>query len=158
MKKLKPARKIRDDGKETQAAIIETAGKLIANQGYDKNFDSREKLYLEVLRQVYTYFWSVTELKELEEKISAEETISMILNLLAEVAQKKGNWKIRVLLRELLSPSDFAKKIVAEEVLPKLNLLTKIFSEYTGLPADSPKLHAKIIGTFAPFYLREKKF
>ena len=96
---VKPVRKTRDDGKERQAAIIETAGKLIAKQGYDKttskqicqelginlaavnyHFDSREKLYLEVLRQVYTYLLSVTELSELEEKnLTAEEKIEKLL-------------------------------------------------------------------------------
>ncbi len=169
---VKPVRKTRDDGKETQAAIIETAGKLIASQGYDKttskqicqelginlaavnyHFDSREKLYLEVLRQVYTYLLSVTELNELEEKnLTAEQKIEKLLNLLEESVKQESNWKIRVWLREILSPSDFVKKIVTEEVLPKLNLMTKIFSEYTGLPANDSKTFALMIGTFAPFF------
>ena len=171
-KNLKPARKTRDDGKETQAAIIETAGKLIASQGYDKttskqicqelginlaavnyHFDSRENLYLEVLRQVYTYLLSVTELNELDEKnLTAEQKIEKLLNLLENAVKQESNWKIRVWLREILSPSDFAKKIVTEEVLPKLNLMTKIFSEYTGLPANDSKTFALMIGTFAPFF------
>ena len=169
---VKPVRKTRDDGKERQAAIIETAGQLIAKQGYDKttskqicqelginlaavnyHFNSRENLYLEVLRQVYTYLLSVTELSELEEKnLTAEEKIEKLLTLLENAVKQESNWKIRVWLREILSPSEFAKKIVTEEVLPKLNLMTKIFSEYTGLSADDPKNFALMIGAVAPFF------
>ena len=96
---------------------------------------------------------SLDELKALEEKnLSAEEKIEKLFDLLIDAVQQENNWKIRVWLRELISPSNFAKKMVAEEVLPKLNLVVKIFCDYTNLTADDSKLHACIINSIAPFF------
>lgn len=171
-KKNKIERTPREDGNETKIAIIETAGQLIAKQGYDKtsskeicqtlkiglaavnyHFGSRENLYREILKKVYKYFLSLDELKELEEKnLSPQEKIEKFFDLLIKAVQEKNNWEIRVWLRELISPSNFAKKMVLEEVLPKLKFLVKIFCDYTNLSADDPKLHACIVSSFSPFF------
>lgn len=172
MKSAKTTRKIRDDGKETRSSIIETAGKLIAFQGYDKttskqicqdlginlaavnyHFDSREKLYTEVLRQVYTCFLNSEKINEIDTvQLTAEEKLEKLLEMLADAVKQKDNWKIRVWLREIISPSDFAKKYVTEEVFPKLGVIMNIFSEYTGLPANDSKTFSLMIGSVAPYF------
>lgn len=160
----------REDGNATKALLIESAGKLIAEQGYEKttsksvcemaganiaavnyHFDSRDSLYVAVLEEVHRYLLNVKELQELEEKnVSAEEKLMFFLDAFILNAWQKECWQVKVWARELINPSPFITHILSNSAIPKLNIVVKIFSEYTGIPKDDPKLYSCILSVMAP--------
>lgn len=50
-----------------------------------------------------------------------------------------------------MNPSPMLEKIFQKEALPKISVIVKIFSEYTGYTADDPRLYSGIITLAAPF-------
>lgn len=170
-KKNSPTREAREDGTATKELLIETAGRLIARQGYDKttskqicetvkanvaainyHFGGREGLYLAVLRRVHQYLLNAEELDALAgTERSAKEKIHLFLDILTKMVQDEENWAIRVWVREIVSPSPLAKQIVSESAAPKLKLIMDILSGYTGFPFDSPELHSALTCVVAPF-------
>lgn len=170
-KSEKIGREARGDGNETKALLIETAGKLIAQKGYEKttskeicevakvnvaainyHFGGRDKLYIAVLERVHEYLLNARELEELEVSTKTpEEKVSYFLDVLTDMVIQRNNWPIRVWIREITSPSGFTKKIVSEKAVPKMELMLSILREYTGLPAESPLLSSCFISVIAPF-------
>lgn len=170
-KKNSPIREAREDGTITKELLVETAGKLIARQGYDKttskqicetakvnvaainyHFGGREGLYLAVLRRDHQYLLNAEELDALAGTgLSAKEKVQLFLDILTKMVQDEENWAIRVWVREIVSPSPLAKQIVSESAAPKLKLLMDILSDYTGFPFDSPKLQSYLTCIVAPF-------
>ena len=50
-----------------------------------------------------------------------------------------------------MNPSPVLEKIFQKEALPKISVIVKIFSEYTGYTVDDPRLYSGIITLAAPF-------
>lgn len=48
-------------------------------------------------------------------------------------------------------PFSCAGKIFQKEALPKISVIVKIFSEYTGYTVDDPRLYSGIITLASPF-------
>ena len=170
--KKNSARESREDGNVTKARLIETAGQLIAKQGYEKttskeicqlskvnlaainyHFGSREGLYRAVLHQVHQQLLSTEELDVLQgEQKSPGEKLEYFLDTLTQMVQHEENWAIRVWIREVTSPSPLAEQVVREEAVPmKLNLLLNLLHEYTGLPLQSSQLQGCLACMLAPF-------
>ncbi|SFB06910.1 CerR family C-terminal domain-containing protein [Selenomonas ruminantium] len=170
--KKNTARESREDGNATKARLIETAGQLIAKQGYEKttskeicqlskvnlaainyHFGSREGLYRAVLHHVHQQLLGTEELDVLQDghKTPAER-LDYFLDVLTEMVQHEENWAIRVWIREIISPSPLAEQVVREESVPvKLNLMLNLLHEYTGLPMQSTQLHGCLACMLAPF-------
>ena len=136
------------DGRETGEKIIECAGQLIAEKGFasvtskeicraagvnlaavNYHFGSRDGLYLAVLENVQQY----------------------LIDFLAGNAFRKNEWQISVWVREVMNPSPVLEKIFQKEALPKISVIVKIFSEYTGYTVDDPRLYSGIITLASPF-------
>ena len=74
-------------------------------------------------------------LQELKEKnVSAEEKLMFFLDAFILNAWQKECWQVKVWARELINPSPFITHILSNSAIPKLNIVVKIFSEYTGIP------------------------
>ena len=159
--------------KETKALIIECAGQLIAKYGYAKvtsksicekskvnmtainyHFGSRDGLYMAVLKEVHKFLINVDELNELYlSNLSAKEKLEAFIDIFVKSSYNEKSWHIKVWTREIVNPSPFINQILSQEGLPKLNIVSKIFSEYTGLQITEPKLYSCILNTMAPFIL-----
>lgn len=170
--KTSALRNARDDGNATKELLIETAGKIIAQKGYEKttskeicersqtniaavnyHFGSREQLYLAVLSKVNEQILSAEELKILQAADkSPQEKLELFLSILEEMVRQEDNWPIRVWIREITAPSALAGKMIREDTLPKLNLLLAILSDYTGLAPDSVELSGCMACLIAPFF------
>ena len=164
-------RAARSDGDATKTALIEAAGKLIAERGFantmgkdicaragtntaaiNYHFGGRDGLYIAVLEEVHRRMMGLNELQALEKKDAApEEKLRLFLDAFVRAAWDEDDWTVRVWMRELLSPSPFIKKIITEQALPKLSVVRRIFSEYTGLSQEDERLYSAIVGTMAPF-------
>ena len=73
------------------------------------------------------------------------------IDFLAGNAFRKNEWQIGVWVREVMNPSPVLEKIFQKEALPKISVIVKIFSEYTGYTVDDPRLYSGIITLASPF-------
>ena len=163
----------KDNIHETKTLIINCAGELIAKYGYAKvtsksicekaevniaainyHFGSRDKLYVEVLREVHEYIINMNELNKLcSANLSAKEKLENFIDIFVENLLEKKKWYIKVWLREIVSSSPFISKILSQDTINKLDTISKIFSEYTGLSVADPKLYSCILIVISPFFM-----
>ena len=163
----------RMDGRETEEKIIKCAGQLIAEKGFasvtskeicraagvnlaavNYHFGSRDGLYLAVLENVQQYLISIHTLTDLyESNLTPRQKIEKCIDFLAGNAFYKIDWQISVWVREVMNPSPAFMEIFRKEGLPKISVLIKMFSEYTGYTPGDPKLYSGLITLFAPFVM-----
>lgn len=171
--KIKAELPLREDGKETRQLIIDCAGKLIAEKGYDKvtskeicqmaqvnmgavnyHFGSRDGLYLVVMQEAHDYLMNLEALQKISQsKVSAKEKVEGFFNLYIANVYGEHNWYLAVWAREVLNPTPFLEELLSRNALPKLTVVLDIFSEYTGLAKDDMRLHTCFFSTIAPFAL-----
>ena len=164
-------RQARSDGDQTRAAIIEAAGILFGEQGYDRttgkaiceraqvnmaainyHFGSRDGLYLAVLKEFHQRMFSIDMLRELLDRdLPPAEKLRILIRQITGYVTDRQHWPMRVWLREVINPSPLWPQIVEENLQPKVDLAFGLMSELTGLPADSPDLKPLLLGTIAPF-------
>ena len=114
MKSIK--KNTREDGAETKARRIQCAGRLIADQGYDRttskdicrlagvnmaavnyHFGSREGLYQAVLDEVYHYVLSPVEIETIYHMdIGPREKLMKLLDLYVKEALFSESWQVKV--------------------------------------------------------------
>lgn len=115
-------------------------------------FGSRDGLYLAVLENVQQYLVGLQQLIDLyESDLAPRQKMEKLIDFLAGNAFRKNEWQISVWVREVMNPSPMLEKIFQKEALPKISVIVKIFSEYTGYTADDPRLCSGIITLAAPF-------
>ncbi len=161
----------RKDGDITRKTLIECAGHLIAKQGYTKttsksicslakanvaainyHFGSRDNLYKAVLEEVHRYLLNIKDLEEIaKDNISAKEKLSLFFDTVAQNMWQDKGWQVKVWAREVIDPSPFIYQILNKNAIPKFLIITKIFSEYTGLSPKNPELYSCMLSTLAPF-------
>lgn len=140
------------DRRETGEKIIECAGQLIAEKGFasvtskeicqaagvnlaavNYHFGSRDGLYLAVLENVQQYLIELQQLIDLyESDLTPRQKMEKFIDFLAGNAFRKNEWQISVWIREVINSSLVLEKIFQKEALPKISVIVKIFSEYTG--------------------------
>ncbi len=128
MKSIK--KNTREDGAETKARLIQCAGRLIADQGYDRttskdicrlagvnmaavnyHFGSREGLYQAVLDEVYHYVLSPVEIETIYHMdIGPREKLMKLLDLYVKEALFSESWQVKVSIRELINPSERGRR------------------------------------------------
>ncbi len=164
-------RQARSDGDQTRAAIIEAAGSLFGEQGYDRttnkaiceraqvnmaainyHFGSRENLYLVVLQEIHQRLLSITMLQELlQQDLPPAEKLRFIFHQLTSYILDRQHWALRIWLRELISPSPLWQQLEHENLQPKAEIIAELLSEVTGLPTDSLASQTVLLSTVSPF-------
>ena len=141
------ARCARVDGEQTRARIIETAGQLMAENGFAQttskricetaninmaainyHFGSREGLYLAVLEDMHN-------------RIIDREFLD---NLAGHV---------RAWAREIVAPSVYFQEVMRRVVAAKFRIIKGIISDMTGIPQDAPELECCLVSALGPFVL-----
>jgi AcrR family transcriptional regulator len=168
----KPAGR-REDGAATRLQMLEAAGAVFAEKGFGRAtgkeiaeragsnsaavnyyFGGIEGLYGEVLVEAhrrllsYEHLLSIAEGKgDPREKLGTliEEVTRTILGPASET------WALRLIAREVLSPSPVFQVLLDQAVLPKKRLLTGIVGEIVGLPAEHPAVSRCCLSLIAPF-------
>ncbi|MGM9569438.1 MAG: TetR/AcrR family transcriptional regulator [Phascolarctobacterium sp.] len=163
----------RGDGLETRAKIIDCAGRLIAQHGFEAttsklicttaqvnmaavnyHFGSRDGLYLAVLKEAHTYLMNLDLLTELENSTEAAETkISQLIDLYINSILRDNSWYVEVWARELLQPSSFFQEVFQGEVVPKLNSVLRLFASYLGITTTDKRLYSCLFTTMSPFVM-----
>lgn len=171
MKSIKKS--TREDGEETKARLIECAGRLIADQGFDRttskdicrlagtnlaavnyHFGSREGLYKAVLDEVYHYVISPVEIDTIYHRnVPPREKLMELLDLYVKEALFSESWQVKVSIRELINPSaifsSFAESYIGRKLTPVLDML----SAYLDIPADDPRVPRAFLTALSPFLI-----
>lgn len=166
-------RPMRGDGEQTRARIIETAGQLMAENGFAQTtsksiceaaqvnlaainyyFGSREGLYIAVLEDVHNRLLNREFLERLaDEAIPAREKMQRILAVLCTGFSAPQQWHMRAWAREIVAPSDYLQDVMRRQVTSKVRIVKNIISEMTGIPSDMPELDCCLISALGPFML-----
>ncbi|MFO1439399.1 MAG: CerR family C-terminal domain-containing protein [Verrucomicrobiaceae bacterium] len=168
--KTQAPRASRTDGEATSTRILETAGELFAASGFAEtsskaiaaqsgvdlasinyHFGSRGGLYQAVLAEAHRHFISMETLEELSAaKLPARDKLKKIIAGMVVAATSKQSWHIRVLGRELMSPTSHLQILQQNEIFPKFRVVIGILSEITAIPPDDPALFRCAISVAAP--------
>ena len=163
----------REDGRETKERIIQAAGPLFAQHGYDGttskaicqqaevnmaavnyHFGSRDGLYIAVLEEVQDYLLNIDELKKLARvEDSPREKIERFVDFFIEDAFCKNDWHVRVWIRELLQPSPHIQRIITQKGLPKFYIAAEIFEQALGYKKTDIAFYGAYISLVAPFIM-----
>ncbi|HCB3268538.1 TPA: CerR family C-terminal domain-containing protein [Citrobacter amalonaticus] len=167
----KPTRGLRSDGEATRTRILEAAGELFARMGYAEtpnktiaalaqvdlasinyHFGNRSGLYQAVLAASYGQVLGLAHLKQLvdSELAPASKLRLLIGQLVALATQEPQAWQLRVLAREILTPTSHLQTLFQNEARPKVALLRRMLGEITQIPPDDPALTRCLLNVVAP--------
>ncbi|HEY3346364.1 MAG TPA: TetR/AcrR family transcriptional regulator [Nitrospirota bacterium] len=144
----------------TRARIIEAAGKLFAEKGYDRttarevselaavnpaavnyHFGGKERLYIEAAREADRRLFNGDMLRRtLDEPTSPEQKLSDFLLEMTKslLDPSPDNWSSKLIAREMSAPTNALFEVIASEMKPNSALLKQIISRVMGLPDDDP--------------------
>lgn len=168
--RARTSRTPRPDGDATRARIIEAAGQLFGEKGFAEttskaiaakaevdiasinyHFGSRDGLYDAVLAEAHRRLVSIAELRAIVHAPEPPRTrLRKLIELIVSRALGERGWNAHVLARELLSPTSHLDVLFAEEMPPKFQLVARLLSEITGIPAGNPSLIRCAISVGAP--------
>ncbi|WP_434778383.1 TetR/AcrR family transcriptional regulator [Neisseria sp. Ec49-e6-T10] len=171
---MKIQKTIRSDGAVTKELILEVAGRLFAEKGFNGttskeictlahanqaavnyHFGGKIELYQAVLIQAHSNLLSIDFLLRIQNQtISAEKKLDLIIEqLTANVLNNE--WHIKIFIREIFSPTPHFEQamsqVVNKEVLPKMNIVKQIIGDRINLPADNPTVSRCLFSIGAPF-------
>lgn len=170
MSRIEKARTERADGVVTRDRILEAAGHLFAEFGYEAvtskaiceasnvnqaainyHFGGRQPLYEILLTQVHETLMNVEHLDELlAAPLTSEEKVAQFLDKLVPRLLDTQSWRLRLWAREMASPSSTFKHVMDQEVEPKIKLFKHLLSDLTGLPEESPDLLRCVLSVMSP--------
>jgi AcrR family transcriptional regulator len=163
----------REDGATTKAQILEAAGWVFAEKGFDRAtgkeiaeragsnsaavnyyYGGIEGLYTAVLIEAHRRLLTYDKLVALAE--GPGEAVGKLETLIGQIARTiigpaSSSWALRVLSREILSPSPAFPALVQQEILPKKLVVTGIIGEILGLAHDDPVVTRCALNIIAPF-------
>lgn len=168
-----PARAARTDGDATRLQILEVAGKVFAEFGYDAatskqvclqagvnvaavnyHFNGKDGLYSAVLIEAHQRLMSLEYLAAIagsqeDARSKLERVIDGMIDNLIDGMDTNG-WHLRVYMREVINPSPLFGVLLNNQVAPKLSILRNLLGQVTGLAPDDPILIHCFLATFAP--------
>jgi AcrR family transcriptional regulator len=153
-------RSVRSDGVETRALILQVAGELFADKGFERttsreiclaaganmaavnyHFGSREGLYEAVLVEAHGQLVRLDDLEAIGRLGEApQDRLRAVIGLLARRAgAQETPWGLRILVHEMMvAPSPHIAVLLRKAVLPKVQIMMSILAAVLKLPADHP--------------------
>ena len=165
------ARASRSDGWATRQHLLDTAGQVFAERGFDGgtskeiceragtplasvnyHFGSRERLYETVLIEAHRQIVSLDEMTALAQGLpDARAKLRAIVGHLAAIAARvDAPWGFRVMMREVMTPSAAIPALVDKAIRPKAVMLLTLVSEVMHLPAADPLVQRGVMFTILP--------
>jgi TetR/AcrR family transcriptional regulator, regulator of cefoperazone and chloramphenicol sensitivity len=160
IRKPKPSpRSVRSDGAETRLHILQVAGRIFAEKGFERttsreicsaagtnlaavnyHFGSRDGLYEAVLVEAHGQIVGLDDLESIARAgVSPEAKLRELIALIVRRSSATNlPWGLRVLVREFMSPSAHVNALLKQAVLPKLSIVLAMIAEFLGVPQEHP--------------------
>lgn len=161
-----------EDRQNTRAQLLEAAGHLFAQKGFDRAtgkeiceragtnsaainyyFGGMEGLYAAVLEEANN---RLVSLQTLTSTVAAAGDATAKLQAIIELAVDKltgpvsSSWVLGVIGRELVAPSPALDELRERQGVPKARILMSIVGELMGLPDDHPAVARGCLSIMAP--------
>lgn len=167
------ARPEEEDGRSTRERLLETAGEVFAEKGFDRAtgkeicaraganiaainyyYGNIERLYEAVLEEAQRRFITVDAIHAaVATKSGARAKLRAIMDLAAKrlTSPVATSWVFRVTAREMAAPSEIFLPIRQREIPPRAALMKALVSEIVGLPPEHPAVARAALSIVAPF-------
>lgn len=166
------ARKRSPERPSTREQLLETAGQVFAEKGFAAatgkeicersganvaavvyHFGGMEELYRAVLHEARKRLAPSEELaavvaQESDPKAKLTAFIGLLMQRLS--GPVSSSWAVRLLSREIVSPSVIFDEIRMKEMQARKSILQSIVAELTGLPPNHPAVARSCINIMAP--------
>src|SRR5262249_19691207 len=162
-------------GRSTREQLLETAGQVFSEKGVAGatgkencqrsganaaavvyHFGGMDNLYRAVLQEARGRLAPSEALAAaVARETDAQAKLTAFIGLLVRVlsAPLASSWSLRLLSREILSPSAIFDEWRSKEMRARASILQAVVSELTGLPTDHPSVVRSCINIMAPFGL-----
>ena len=136
----------KDLDQDTKARVVEAAGKVFAEKGFEQatireichsaranvaaaNYYFREKrqLYLEALKLAHETAIKHSPTPEFVADVSDEQRLfGFVSSLLQRLLGKQNSWHTKLILRELVAPSEATTAMICEQIRPQFAMMTEV--------------------------------
>lgn len=162
----------REDGAQTRQHLLEVAGRVFAEQGYTRamskeiceraganiaavnyHFGGKEGLYAAVLEEAHARLVSIDLVTKATQSDAApaDKLRTLLTQIIGEIARRSDDaWELRVLSREVLSPTPMSERMVANQIQPKFRLVAKMIADVLGVPPAHPAVSRCMVSIIGP--------
>ena len=166
-----PRRAARSDGDATRQHILDVAGQVFAERGYadatskeicaraevnmasvNYHFGSRGELYEAVLVEAHHHLLQPDAMLAIAQAQGdpRDKLRAVLARVVEHVTGPRAHWGGRVVVRELLSPTEHAPVLVHQAIAPKSRIMLGIVGEILGLPVTHPGLQRALFFMMSP--------
>lgn len=152
--------RVLDSNDSIKERILAAAGPVFADRGFDGatireicaaaevnvaavnyHFGDKRQLYLEAVRQAHDCRVAAAPPVALDASKTPEEQIAayvraMLHRMLAKDGREPDRWEARLMLREVLRPTEACRELVEDHFRPEFEMLLGILRRLTGDAAD----------------------
>ncbi|MEJ8855141.1 TetR/AcrR family transcriptional regulator [Variovorax robiniae] len=134
----------------TTKAIAERAGTPMASINY--HFGSRDALYEAVLVEAHGQLIGIEQLQALTQKFDdpRDSLRALLTHVVGLATTAAPPWGVRVVLREVMSPSALVPALVQKAMLPKAKIVLGLLARILGLPPEDPAVQRAAVMTILP--------
>lgn len=167
--------KERQDGASTRTNLLNAAGGVFAELGFDRatakeiasraetnaaavnyHFGGIQGLYEEVLVEAHRRIVNYNDLAQaLAASNDPKEKLRRLLSLVVKVirADVKDAWPIKIIVRELIAPTAHIERLRREELEPKKALLAGVVAEIMGIERDDALVGQAVFSVMSPCFM-----
>ncbi|KQZ39940.1 hypothetical protein ASD58_06045 [Duganella sp. Root1480D1] len=171
MQKKTATRASRQDGDATRQALLDVAGQVFAERGFadatskdicaragtniaavNYHFGSRGALYEAVLVEAHHHLLKLEDMQEIAARdLAPHDKLRMILRgIVLRATGPDAHWGARVVIRELMAPTEHAPALVHKAIAPKATVMLGLVCEIIGLPPTTPGLQRALFFLMSP--------
>jgi AcrR family transcriptional regulator len=134
----------------TTKAIAERAGTPMASINY--HFGSRDALYEAVLVEAHGQLVGIEQLQALARQFDdpRDSLRALLTHVVGLATSTEPPWGVRVMLREIMSPSALVPALVQKAMLPKAQIVLGLLARILGLPPEHPAVQRAAVMTIFP--------
>ncbi len=169
---LSARRRVRQERSGTRAEILEAAGQVFAEKGFDRAtgreicdraganpaainyyFGGMEGLYAAAVEEAHGRLLTLEKMSSaIAGKTDPAAKLKAIIELAVDLltGPTSSSWVLRVFGRELVTPSAALESLIERQGIPKLRILKSIVAELMQLPEDHPAVSRGLLTLVAP--------
>jgi AcrR family transcriptional regulator len=153
------------DDDKTRARLIDAAGRVIADVGFDRalgrdiaaaagtnpaainyHFGGRDRLYRAVLLEAEQRLVTVDQIREVRRRGgSPAQTLRDVIALAVRNVAGREGWHFSVILREIAAPTAVLDELFAEELAPKMVEVLAVVAAVMALPHTHPAVRRGMV-------------